>query len=162
MAAFALALGAVGCGGDDDFSLPDWDAPGQNARVGSLMLRYAHVAEPRHGPWKPKDDVPVYVWIYNKGDEADKLVSARTTAADAVEVVSSDGKRRSEEIALPAHKLTQLERGKPHLLLRNVRKVIRGGDYIELTVRFRDAGSHTVRVPAQTPKYDSDSPSPSE
>jgi hypothetical protein len=45
--ALVLAMTASGCGGDDEFSLPDWEAPGQNGRVGDLMIRYAHVAEPR-------------------------------------------------------------------------------------------------------------------
>ncbi|MFI9824792.1 hypothetical protein ACIHFC_30705 [Streptomyces sp. NPDC052013] len=60
----AMALG--GCGGDDDFSLPQWDEPGRNARVDDIMIRDAHVAEPRGGkPWQPGDGVPAYVWLYN-------------------------------------------------------------------------------------------------
>lgn len=84
---------AGACGADDDFSLPEWDAPGQNARVGDIMIRYAHVAEPRGRPWQPGSDVPAYVWLYNKGGEADRLVGADTPNAASVDIVDSDGKR---------------------------------------------------------------------
>jgi copper(I)-binding protein len=107
-------LTASGCGGDDDFSLPDWDAPGQNARVGDLMIRYAHAAEPRGEPWQPGDDVPAYVWLYNKGgDQADKLVGASTPNAASVDLVDSDSKPLPGGVDLPANQLVELEQGGP-------------------------------------------------
>ncbi|MFF8104401.1 hypothetical protein ACF07S_32680 [Streptomyces sp. NPDC016640] len=100
-AAFAVALTTSGCGGDDDFSLPDWDAPGQNARIGDIMIRYAHVPEPRGKPWQPGSDVPAYVWLYNKGSEADKLLGASTPNATSVDIVDSDGKPLPDGVDLP-------------------------------------------------------------
>ncbi|WP_217165435.1 copper chaperone PCu(A)C [Streptomyces sp. AC512_CC834] len=157
--ALAVALAASGCGGDDDFSLPDWGAPGQNARVGDIMIRYAHVAEPRDEPWQPGDDVPAYVWLYNMGGEDDRLVGASTPNAASVDVVDSDGKERADGVSLPAHKLVELERGKNHLVLRDVRETVRGGDFMEFTLRFENAGPVTFDIHAQVPVYD-ESPSP--
>ncbi|MEU6180446.1 copper chaperone PCu(A)C [Streptomyces coeruleorubidus] len=158
-AAFAVALTTSGCGGDDDFSLPDWDAPGQNARVGDIMIRYAHVAEPRGRPWQPGSDVPAYVWLYNKGSEADKLLDASTPNAASVDIVDSDGKPLPDGVDLPANQLVELEQGKVHLVLRDVREVIRGGDFMRFTMRFEKAGSSTFNIQSQIPAYD-ESPSP--
>lgn len=157
--AVALALLGSGCGADDDFSLPDWDAPGQNTRVGDLMIRYAHLAEPTGGPWQPGDDVPAYVWLYNKSGGADRLVGASSPMAASVDIVDADGKPLPDGVELPKNDLVELEPGRNHLLLRDVREVIRGGDATEITLRFEDAGSTTFVIQAQPPVYD-DSPSP--
>ncbi|GGL11208.1 copper chaperone PCu(A)C [Streptomyces flaveus] len=157
--ALALTVTASGCGGDDDFSLADWDAPGQNARIGDIMIRYAHVAEPRGEPWQPGDDVPAYVWLYNKADEADKLVGASTPNAASVDIVDSDGKPLPDRVDLPANQLVELEPGKTHLMLRDVRQIIRSGDFMKFTTRFKNAGSITFNIQSQIPAYD-ESPSP--
>ncbi|CAL9521115.1 hypothetical protein SUDANB176_03854 [Streptomyces sp. enrichment culture] len=157
--ALTLALVGSGCAGDDDFSLPDWDTPGQNARVGDLMIRYAHLAEPTGEPWQPGDDVPAYVWIYNKSGGSDRLVGASSPTAESVDVVDSDGKPLPDGVGLPENDLVELEPGKNHLILRNVREVIRGGDATEITLRFEDAGSTTFGIQAQPPAHD-ESPGP--
>lgn len=61
----AVALALSGCGADG-FDPQQWNAPGQNEKVGSVLIRYAHIAEPRGKPWKQGDDVPAYMWLYNK------------------------------------------------------------------------------------------------
>lgn len=159
-AAFALAVTASGCG-DDGFSLPEWDAPGQNARIGNIMIRYAHVAEPRGGPWPLGDDVPAYVWLYNKGGETDRLLGASTPNAAGVDIVDADGKTLPEGVELPVNKLVELEPGKAYLVLREVREVIRGGDFMKFTLRFERAGSITFNIQSQVPVYDK-SPSPNQ
>lgn len=157
--ALTLALLGSGCGADDDFSLPDWDAPGQNARVGDLMIRYAHLAEPTGAPWQPGDDVPAYLWVYNKSGGSDRLVGASSPMAASVDIVDADGKRLPDGVELPENDLTELEPGKHHLVLRDVRQVIRGGDATEITLRFEDAGPVTFGIQAQPPVYD-ESPVP--
>ncbi|MFB7653429.1 MULTISPECIES: copper chaperone PCu(A)C [unclassified Streptomyces] len=154
VAALALAMATSGCGGDEEFSLPEWDAPGQNARVDDIMIRYAHVAEPRGGPWQPGDDVPAYVWLYNKGGEDDRLIGADTPNASAVNIVDSDGKRLPDGVDLPANELVEMEQGKAHLVLQDVRQTIRGGDFMTFTLRFEEAGSITFKIQSQIPVYD--------
>ncbi|AQS65968.1 copper chaperone PCu(A)C [Streptomyces pactum] len=158
LAVAALAL--TGCGGDDSFELQDWHAPGQNASVGPVLIRYAHVAEPKGEPWQPGDDVPAYVWLMNEGDETDRLVSASSPNAESVSVVNADGKPLPHGVELPPDKLRQLEPTNDHLLLRDVREVVRGGDFMKITLNFEKAGSVTFNIQSQVPVYDS-SPSPS-
>jgi copper(I)-binding protein len=152
-----VALAVSGCGPDETFSLPDWDAPGQNARVGDIMIRYAHVAEPSGGPWQPGEDVPAYVWLYNKGGEADRLVGADTPNAASVDIVGPEGTVLNDGIDLPENELVELEAGKNHVVLRDVRELIRGGDFMKFTMRFEDAGPITFDIPAQPPAYEENS-----
>ncbi|MEI5031940.1 copper chaperone PCu(A)C [Streptomyces sp. S1A(2023)] len=152
-AACALAVTTSGCG-DDGFSLPEWDAPGQNARVGNIMIRYAHVAEPEGGPWQPGDDVPAYAWLYNKGGETDRLLGAGTPNAAAVDLVDADGDPLPDGVELPANELVELEPGKSHMVLREVGEVIRGGDFMKFTLRFERAGAVTFSIQSQAPVYD--------
>ncbi|WP_455355724.1 copper chaperone PCu(A)C [Streptomyces sp. SYSU K217416] len=154
-----LALVLSGCGSDEGFDPEEWNAPGQNARVGSVLIRYAHLAEPRAEPWKAGDDVPAYLWLVNEGSEPDTLLGASTPAAASVDLVQPDGKQLPEGLPLQPGRLYQLEPGKTHLVLRDVRQTIRGGDYVKVTVRFEKGGSATLNVPAQRPAYD-ESPSP--
>ncbi len=157
--ALTLALLGGGCGADEGFSPPDWDAPGQNARVGDLMIRYAHLAEPSDDPWQPGDDVPAYLWVHNKSGGSDRLVGASSPMAGSVDIVDTEGERLSDGVELPENGLVELEPGENHLVLRDVRQVIRGGDATEVTLRFEDAGTATFGIQAQPPVYDeSDAP----
>ncbi|MDG9711345.1 copper chaperone PCu(A)C [Streptomyces sp. DH10] len=142
---------ASGCGGDEDFFLPDWDAPGRNARVGDLVIRYAHVAVPLGEPWQPGDDVPAYVGLHNMSDQAGNLVGASTPNAASVDIVDSDSKPLPGGVDLPVNQLVELEQGKAHLVLRDVRRLIRGGDFMKFTMRFENAGSITCNVQSQIP-----------
>ncbi|MBT2367283.1 copper chaperone PCu(A)C [Streptomyces sp. ISL-10] len=166
-AARAAAAGAVfgavaltaGCGSGEGFDPDQWNAPGQNAKVGSVLIRYAHIAEPQGQPWKEGDDVPAYMWLYNKGPEADRLVSASTPAARSVEIVDAGGDPLPQGVTLPADELQELEPGRTHLVLRDLRQVVRGGDFVKLAVRFEKSGATTFNVHSQIPVYDQ-SPSP--
>ncbi|MFD5002664.1 copper chaperone PCu(A)C [Streptomyces mutabilis] len=152
LAATALAL--TGCGGDDGFELQDWHAPGQNASVGDVLIRYAHVAEPEGEPWQVGDDVPAYVWLVNEGDEPDRLVGASSSGAESVDIVNAGGKPLPDGVELPPDKLRQLEPDRNHLLLRDVRQVVRGGDFMKITLNFEKAGSVTFGIQSQVPVYD--------
>ncbi|AMW14564.1 hypothetical protein A4E84_36870 [Streptomyces qaidamensis] len=151
----SAVLALTGCGSDEGFDPQQWDAPGQNAKVGSVLVRYAHIAEPRGGPWRPGDDVPVYMWLYNKGPETDRLMSASTPAARSVQMVDGQGEPLSGGFSLPVDDLQELESGKTHLVLRDLRQVVRGGDFLEFTVRFEKSGSVSFKLPSQIPAYDS-------
>ncbi|WP_409473631.1 copper chaperone PCu(A)C [Streptomyces sp. HC307] len=150
-------MGLSGCVGDEAFDPQTWDAPGQNARIESVLIRYAHVAEPRGEPWKRGADVPAYLWLFNEGREPDRLVGASTPNAASVSIVDGQGKPLPGGVELPPNQLRQLEPGKEHLLLRDVREVVRGGDFMKITLRFEKAGSVTFNIQAQVPVYD---PSP--
>lgn len=60
---------------------------------------------------------------------------------------------------LPANQLVELEQGKAHMVLRDVREIIRGGDFMKFTMRFEKAGSITFNIQSQIPTYE-ESPFP--
>ncbi|CAL9320519.1 hypothetical protein SUDANB148_06161 [Streptomyces sp. SudanB148_2056] len=144
----AVLLGATGCGSDGG----DYNPPGANARVGPVLIRYAHIAEPPDGPWEQGDDAPFYVWFFNQGQEPDRLLGAETTVARSVDIVDADGAVRGP-VVLPTGKLVELEKGHAHLLLRDLRQQIRGGDYVWVTLRFERAGEIALQVHSQVPTY---------
>ncbi len=159
------AAGTTGCGNDEG----EYNPPGANARVGPVLIRYAHIAEPPDGPWDPGDDAPFYLWLFNQGQSADRLLGAETTVARSVDVVSADGTVWGP-VEVPTGKLVELEEGRVHLLLRDLRQQIRGGDYAWITLRFERAGEVALQVHSQVPTYVEDatdapgltSPSPDE
>ncbi|GAB2899416.1 hypothetical protein GCM10027074_77640 [Streptomyces deserti] len=161
----AAAWGVTGCGGNDN----EYNPPGANARVGSVLIRYAHIAEPPDGPWEKGSDAPFYLWLFNQGERPDRLIGAETTVARSVDIVTGDGAVRGP-VELPTDKLVELEKGRPHLLLRDLNERIRGGDFVWITLRFERAGEVALQVHSQIPTYDDDnvtdapgltSPSPS-
>lgn len=62
-------------------------------------------------------------------------------------------------VDLPANQLVELEQGKAHMVLRDVREIIRGGDFMKFTMRFEKAGSITFNIQSQIPA-DEESPFP--
>ncbi|MFI7142351.1 copper chaperone PCu(A)C [Streptomyces massasporeus] len=126
--------------------------PGANARVGSVLIRYAHIAEPPNGPWERGANAPFYVWLFNQGRSTDRLLGAETTVARSVDIVNADGATQGP-VALPTGKLIELERDRTHLLLRDLRRQIRGGDYVWITLRFERAGEIALQVHSQIPTY---------
>ncbi|MFB8774222.1 copper chaperone PCu(A)C [Streptomyces broussonetiae] len=144
----AAVWGLTACGGDGGEPNP----PGANARVGPVLLRYAHIAEPPDGPWEKGDDAPFYVWLFNQGENADRLLGAESTVAQSVDIVGADGAVRGP-VELPAEKLVELEEGSTHLLLRDLRQQLRGGDYVWITLRFERAGEIALQVHSQIPTY---------
>lgn len=162
--AAALALTAAGCGDtDDQGEIPgagEVDSPGANAGIGSVLVRYAHLAEPTDGPWEEGSDVPLYAQLYDQEPPADRLVSAESVAAESVEIVGQGGEVVEDGVELTPDRLTGLEEGGTYLVLRDVRQRIRGGDFVWVTFHFEDAGSLSMQVPAQTPTYDQESSPP--
>lgn len=53
----------------------------------------------------------------------------------------------------------ELDQAKAHLVLRDVREVIMGGDFMKFTMRFEKAGPSTFNIQSQIPAHD-ESPSP--
>ncbi|WP_229866293.1 copper chaperone PCu(A)C [Streptomyces spinoverrucosus] len=143
----AAVWGATGCGNDNEYN-----PPGANARVGPVLIRYAHLAEPPDGPWETGDDVPFYAWLFNQGQRSDRLLGAKTTVAPSVDIVTADGAVRGP-VALPTGKLVELEEGRVHLQLRGLRQQIRGGEFVWITLRFERAGEIALQVHSQIPTY---------
>ncbi|GAB2757026.1 hypothetical protein [Streptomyces bullii] len=76
-----------------------------------------------------------------------------------MDIVDPDDKPLPRGVELPANQLVELEPGKVHLVLRDVREVIRGGAFMKFAMRLENAGSITFNSQSQIPAYDG-SPSP--
>ncbi|WP_254712206.1 copper chaperone PCu(A)C [Streptomyces sp. TRM64462] len=153
--AYGLVAGCLmagvlsGCGATQG----EFNPPGANARVDSMLIRYAHIAEPPDGAWEAGADAPVYVWLYNEARTGDRLIGAETTIARSVDVVSADGSARGP-LPVPPGTLVELEEGRPHLVLRGLKEQLRGGDYAWVTLRFERAGEVALQMHAQLPTYE--------
>lgn len=82
-------MAAVGCDSTQD----EYNPPGTNARIGSMLILYAHIAPPT-GPAKWGDDAPLCVWLFNQGQRPDRLLGAKTTRARSVDIVTAEGSTR--------------------------------------------------------------------
>ncbi|MFJ8150270.1 copper chaperone PCu(A)C [Streptomyces sp. NPDC096048] len=143
-----VVLGATGCGGEGNCYNP----PDANARLGPVLIRYAHIAELPDGPREKGDDAPLYTWFFNQGQDTDRLLGAETTVARSVDIVDANGAVRGP-VELPSGKLVTLDKGHAHLLLRDLSQQIRGGDHVWITLRFERAGEIALQVRSQIPTY---------
>ncbi len=97
--------------------------------------------------------------IENRGEQADKLLSANTPVARLVTLQSlkKDGKglrgTQVQTIELPAKTLTKLcHTGDYQLTLSDLKSPLKDGDRFDLTLNFEHAGTLTVKVWVQTPR----------
>lgn len=101
--------------------------------------------------------------IKNRGDQADRLLSAHTPVAAAVELhhmALQDGVMRMRAVSaieLPAKTDVRLRHGMSeghHLMLIGLKAPLKDGDRFPVTFTFERAGTHEVMVWVQTPKDD--------
>jgi copper(I)-binding protein len=99
-------------------------------------------------PWAPPSSASegaVYLALGNRGATEDRLVSASSPRARALEL------RGGDEAALPAIVLAPkrpiaLRAGRPHLVLVGLTRPLVAGEDFPLTLNFAGAGSITVTV----------------
>lgn len=93
-----------------------------------------------------------YLRIDNRAGAADRLVGARTTVSERVELhhMSMDGDvmrmRRIEAIDVPAGGSVELKPGGLHLMLLPLKAPLRAGTRFALTLRFEKAGEVEVQA----------------
>ena len=98
-----------------------------------------------------------YLKLTNKG-AADRLLSARSPAADAAEIhsMTMDGNvmkmRQVDAIELPTGQTVELKPGGYHLMLMGLKVPLKAGDQIPLTLKFEKAGEVVVTVKVEEPK----------
>lgn len=129
-------------------------AHGTNA--GDLLLDHAYAVPSKDGEPHGK----AYLrGIKNAGGQADRLLSASTSIAAAVELQSLKKHGASlhaetvNAIELPPKATTLLRHtGDYQLLLRNLKQPLKDGDRFDLTLNFARAGTQSVKVWVQTPR----------
>lgn len=150
--AVTAALLLTACGGPV-YEAEEWEGPGQNEKVGDVLLRYARLAAPPvdDEPIPAGTDVPLYLWLINEGQDEDALVSVSTDAAAEVIVVDAEGRLLEFPVPLPPEEDVQLGVDDMHLVVLGIEVPLRAGDTIPMTFVFRDAGELTTGVHAQVP-----------
>ena len=92
-----------------------------------------------------------YMIIENKGKEADRLVDASNNVSEITELHETvEGKmRRVKAIEVPAGGKVELKPGGLHIMLINLKKPLKEGDKVELTLKFEKAGEIKVQAPVR-------------
>lgn len=98
-----------------------------------------------------------YLTIHNRGDQADRLLEARSALTPVVEIHRTeqvDGHYRMRElhaVEIPAGGTVSFSSGDYHLMLKQVRRVPKAGERIPLTLLFERAGAVHISAEVRGP-----------
>jgi copper(I)-binding protein len=98
-----------------------------------------------------------YMLIKNNGADPDRLLSAGSDAAHAIELHESrevDGVMQMEPISaveVPANASAELKPGGMHIMLIGLTKDLNAGDKVRLVLKFEKAGDVTVDAEVRAP-----------
>lgn len=128
-----------------------------SATAHEFKLGAIEIAHPNARPTAAGQSVGAgYLKLVNKG-VADRLISATTPAASAVELhsMSMDGNvmkmRQIDAIDLPAGQTVELKPGGLHLMLMGLKAPLKDGDRLPMTLKFEKAGTVEVSVLVEKP-----------
>ena len=119
-------------------------------RVGDIMVANPWVRANISG--RP---AAVFLIIYNRSDQADRLIGARSPLAGRIEIHSHarDGDimrmRRLEAIDVIAQGTTELRPGGRHLMVFDLDPTVRPGGRLPLVLRFERAGELVLEAPVR-------------
>ncbi|MGI8537569.1 MAG: hypothetical protein ACR2K2_14040 [Mycobacteriales bacterium] len=144
MLAVLLAVGLSGCGAGMSALTYQERRMGDatNTEVGSLALRNVSVLAPEDGSvHEVGDSATATVTITNRAEEADRLISVTTAAAQEVALLSAG---EPDLPGIPGRGSTQDE---VTLVLKNLTEPLHTGEYISMSFRFERNGTVAVLVP---------------
>lgn len=140
-------------------------APLGEARVGDIVITGAF-ARPTtmmggghgHGHGGASGVSAAYMKIENRGSTSDVLIAAETDVAGIVElhetVIQNDMammKPLAEGISLPLGSVTELKPGGLHVMLLDLKRELKAGDTITLTLIFQSGKRVTFDLPVRMP-----------
>jgi copper(I)-binding protein len=97
----------------------------------------------------------VYVTIRNAGKEADSLLSASSDAAQTLELHETKNEagvmkmRPVQKIAVPAGGKIEMKPGGYHMMLMGLKRDLKPGDKVHVTLKFERAGEVPVDAPVK-------------
>jgi periplasmic copper chaperone A len=101
----------------------------------------------------------VYMSLTDGGTRSDELVTASSPVAQKVELHVFDiengvyGMHKIDAIAItPGAASTVLRPGGAHVMLESLKRPLRAGTTIPLTLTFQNAGTLTIEVPVESPQ----------
>ena len=158
LSGFAIALTLTACDHAlqpaEDEALPRWAIGAMSEQAGSISIVDSWVRQP-----PPSAQVSAgYLQIGNPGDEADRLVSVETDAAERVEIHEMDevdGVMRMREVEggleIPAGGQVALQPGGYHLMLMGAREGLEAGQQVDAVLVFERAGRVEVAFDVRPP-----------
>jgi periplasmic copper chaperone A len=111
------------------------------------------VAEAWMRPAGSGENGAVYLIIHNDSSADDELTGVLTEAAEAAEMHTSQMNgdvmqmQQLESVPLPASAATRFEPGGLHIMLVGLKKDLKVGNKIEITLQFQNAEDLTLSVP---------------
>ena len=93
-----------------------------------------------------------YVTIMNHGMKSDALISVVSDVSAKVELHShkKDGgvmrMRRVLSVPIPAHSVAELKPGGDHIMLMGLKRQLKVGDYMILTLKFQSGATEVLEV----------------
>jgi copper(I)-binding protein len=134
-------------GGTSDIVVTDaWARPAASSASGGTPGTDRAIA----GTMASGTNSVAYLTIANRGDGRDKLIGATADVAEAVELHHTAiennvaSMSRVQEVEVPQHSTVLFSPGGYHLVLVKVRRDLRPGDTVTLTLTFEHAGVVTV------------------
>lgn len=136
-------------------ALPAW---AHDFKAGDLRIDHPYATPSRPGL---ATGAVYFKSIRNTGAVADRLLSAATPVAGAVEIhrMQMQGDvmqmRAVPSLEMPAGATVVMKHGTPdghHLMLADLKAPLKDGDRFPVTLTFEKAGVHTVQVWVQTPR----------
>jgi copper(I)-binding protein len=124
--------------------------------AGSILVLHPTITPPPGG----RSTTAGYLVLRNSGDEPDRLVSASSPAARAVEIHETragaggmmEMRRLEAGVAVPAHGEVMFAPGGLHLMFIELNRALRAGDSIPLTLTFERAGTVEAMAAAERPR----------
>ena len=163
LAARAAALGAMtafaACGGDDDEDDGgEVTQPAATATKGAASPAAVAGNISIENPFAratTNDVSAVFMTVKNSGSTADRLVNAKVDPAiagtvEVHETVTQGATSKMQKVAgidIPANSSAELKSGGYHIMLMNVKREIKEGETLDVTVVFEKAGEVKVKAP---------------
>jgi copper(I)-binding protein len=164
-----VALSACSAGQVTQTATQERDKTGAMAQVGALTVRAAELEYPRGGVYERGDDAELRLVIVNSGSEADALVDVEGDAFGGVEIEGADtatsastatspspaatpsptagaGSAAPGEIVIAPRSKVSVDGETATITLTDLDGPLTVGQYLELTLRFENAGTLTLPV----------------
>jgi copper(I)-binding protein len=147
----APVVGACGAGRSAVTAHERAAIDGAQASVGDLQLRNVHLERPIGAEWAAGSEVPLALYVVNRGREADQLVSASApgfatsvTLSPQPIAIGPGGLLRTGT----AH--TQGVTSSDSIVLSGLTKRLLAGQTVPVVLTFQRAGAVTIAVPVAT------------
>jgi periplasmic copper chaperone A len=128
----------------------------QTDRVGDIEVGHPWVAATTE---TELTNSAVYMSLIDRGSRSDELVAASSPVAQKGELHVFDvengvyGMHKVNAIAItPGAASTVLRPGGAHVMLESLKRPLRAGTTMPLTLTFRNAGTLTIEVPVESPQ----------